>query len=201
MKMKRLILLYVLLGAMTSSAGVIFTATGIFVEGAIEGDAALPHPFGGDTIDYLTFEVTTTGPVRLIATGIGSSTFLAMGQVVGGSEPFDIVIPPYLLFYNRSPIPPEFTHILDPGIYLVQIAQEEYEDGDLGYGFFPVNRSGGGFFIPSLYSFALEGQFQVLDFMEGNLDGTFTVTHVPEPSVIALLLPALAAGFIGRRRK
>ena len=178
-------------------AGVIVTPSGIFVQGVIEGSGVEPV-FRGDTIDYLTFEVTTTGPVRLIANDITRSIFLAMGQIIPG-ERFDIVPPPYLLFTNHTTTnPPEFTHILDPGIYLVQIAEEQYREGDLGPYFSPVNRSGGGF-VASPYSFTLEGQLQALDFMEGNLNGTFTITHVPEPTVGSLILVASAALLLKRR--
>ena len=181
--------------------GVTITSGSVFVEGVIDGSAINPF-FRGDTIDYLTFRVTTAGPVRLIATDITNAIFLAMGEDVGGGEPFDSVGLPYLLFDNSSRVnPPEFTHILQSGFYLVQVAEEEFRDGDLyPYGFLPVNRSGGGF-VASPYSFILEGQFEVLDFMEGNLDGTFTVTHVPEPSTAALLGTVVAAiGFARRRR-
>ena len=182
-------------------AGVTIAPGGISVEGAIEGGLTDPL-FSGDTIDYLTFRVTTAGPVRLIATDITNAIFLAMGEDVGGGEPFDSVGLPYLLFDNSSRVnPPEFTHILQSGFYLVQVAEEEFRDGDLyPYGFLPVNRSGGGF-VASPYSFTLEGQFEVLDFMEGNLDGTFTVTHVPEPSIATLISTAVAViGFAWRRR-
>ena len=173
--------------ASISPAAVSVTPTGIFVEGVIDRDLLLPYPFDGDTIDYLTFEVTTPGPVRLIGTGLRFSQFLAMGQDVGGGEPFDAPGIPYLLFRTINQMDPEFTHFLNPGLYLIQIAQAEFRDGDLyPYGYLPVNRSGGGF-IASPDIFTLEGQFQALDFMEGNLDGTFTVTHVPEPSATALL--------------
>jgi hypothetical protein len=120
-----------------------------------------------------------------------------MGQIIPG-EPFDIVPPPYLIFPTRM-TPLEFTHILDPGIYVVQVAEEQYREGDLGPWFEPVHRSGGGF-VAAPYSFAVEGQFQALDFMEGNLNGTFTVTHVPEPSAAAIVGAALAAIGFARRR-
>ena len=180
------------------NAAVIMTPNGIFIQGVIEGSGQEPI-FRGDTIDYLTFEVTTTGPVRLIANDITNSVFLAMGVVVGGGEPFDI--PSFLLFTNHSIVnPPELTFILNPGLYLVQVAEEEYREGDLGNYFVPVNRPGGGF-VASPYSFTLEGQFQVLDFMEGNLEGTFTVTHVPEPCTAALLFMAVAAELLKRRNR
>ena len=183
-------------------SAVTLTPTGIFVEGAIEGGDGQPV-FHGDTIDYSTFEVTTPGPVRLIGTNLRSSVFLAMGVVVEG-EPFDIPGLPYLLFDNYpQTTPPEFTHLLNPGMYLVQIAQEEAFDGDLyAYDFLPVNRLGGGFSIPSRYSFGLEGPVRGIVFMEGNLNGTFTITPVvPEPSTALLVGAALAAlGFTRRRR-
>jgi hypothetical protein len=201
MKTSLFIFLCLFFSGFSSPAAVTLTATGVFVEGAIEGDG-FSLGVDGDTIDYLTFEVTTTGPVRLIGTGLRSSQFLAMGQDVGGGEPFDIVGIPYLLFRTTNQTHPEFSHILNPGIYLVQIGALDDEDSDLYPYFTPVNRSGGGFGIPYPYSFTLEGQFQALDFMEGNLNGTFTVTPVvPEPSAAALLgAVAAALGFTRRRR-
>ena len=124
MKTLHLISLCLTVFGSSAIAGVIAIPTGVTVQGVIEGDLVYPHPLGGDTIDYLTFEVTTTGPVRLIGTGLHFSQFLAMGVVVGGGEPFDIPGLPYLLFRETNEIDPEFTHLLDPGIYLVQAAEE-----------------------------------------------------------------------------
>ena len=115
-----------------------------------------------------------------------------------GDERFLNLLPPYLLFPNGTFVPPELTKILDPATYVIQIAQREYRDGDLGYDYLPVNRRGGGF-VASPYSFTLEGPVLGIDFREGNLDGTFTVTHVPEPSTTALLFMAVAAGLCARR--
>jgi hypothetical protein len=179
-------------------AAVTLTPAGLFVEGVIEGSLTNPD-FRGDTIDYLSFEVITTGPVRLIATDITRSIFLATAEILDDGD-FANLPPPYRLFTNHSLTnPPEFTKILNPGLYFVQVAEEEYRGGDLSDSFVPVNRSGGGF-VASPYSFRLEGQFQPLDFMEGNLNGTFTVTPiVPEPSTAALLGAAAALGFARRR--
>ena len=57
-----------------TSAAVTAIPNGLFVEGVIEGSLTNPF-FHGDTIDYLTFEVTTRGPVRLIGTGLRFSQF------------------------------------------------------------------------------------------------------------------------------
>ncbi len=202
MKTPLLISLSLLLSNTLLPAAVTLTSTGVFVEGIIEGSLGIPGVIG-ETIDYLTFEVTTTGPVRLIATDITRSIFLAMGVVFGGGEPFDVPGFPYVLYTNHSIVnPPELTFTLNPGLYLVQVAEEEFRGGDLyEFGYLPVNRSGGGF-VASPYSFTLEGQFQSLAFMEGNLNGTFTVTQiVPEPSTAALAAFAAMAGEFFRRRR
>lgn len=195
-----LYLLICLFANFTAVAAVTRTPSGIFVEGVIEGSGREPV-FRGDTIDYVTFEVVTPGPVRLIGTDIHHSVFLAMGMIEEG-EPFDVPGFPYLLFDNYPlQTPPELTLVLSPGSYLIQTAEAEFEDGDLyAFGFLPVHRAGGGF-VAAPYSFTLEGQFQALDFMEGNLDGTFTVTHIPEPSATALLGGVIAVASLTRRRR
>ena len=202
MKTPSFIFLCLFVAVPLAYSAVTLTPAGIFVEGTIEGSDIEPV-FKGDTIDYLTFEVTTPGHVRLIGTNLRSSVFLAMGVVVGNGEPFDGVGLPYLLFDNYpQTTPPEFTHLLNPGRYLVQIAEEEAFEGDLyAYDFLPVNRLGGGF-VRAPYSFALEGPVRGIDFMEGNLNGTFTITRVvPEPSTAALLGVAMGmVGFTRRRR-
>lgn len=199
MKTSLFVCLYCFFVGSLAPGAVTLTPTGLVVEGVIEGDSR-QLIFQGDTIDYLTFEVTTPGPVRLIGTGLRFSQFLALGQDVGGGEPFDAPIP-YLLFRTTNQMDPEFTVLLNPGLYLIQIAQAEFRDGDLyPYGYLPVNRSGGGF-VASPYGFTLEGQFQALDFMEGNLDDTFTVTHIPEPSATALLGGAMVVASLTKRRR
>ena len=201
MKTPHYLLFFALGGFAAVEANVVLTPTGVTVTGVIDGDLFLPHPFDGDTIDYLTFEVTARGPIRLIGTNIDNSVFLAMGQITGPGQSFDIVGLPYLLFANLNPPPPEFTHTLDPGIYFVQIAAEHDEDNDINSEFLAVNRLGGGF-VRAPYSLAVEGLFSPLDFMEGNLNGTFTVTSVvPEPSTAALLCMATALGFFRRDQR
>ncbi len=200
MKITLLLIGSMLSGSLLASVGVVSTPKGITVSGAIEGYGNLPPPITGNTIDYLTFEVTNSGPIRLVANNIYYGVFLAMGIVVEG-EPFDEPLPSYLLFSNYpAPNPPEFTDILGPGKYLVQIAETDFYDGDLyPYGYLPVNRDGGSFPFPAPYSFTLEGSVIPLDFMEGNLDGTFTITHVPEPSTTALIFTAAVVGLFKRR--
>jgi len=204
MKAARLLCLFLAFCISASTAAVIVTPTGISVEAVLEGTAQHPTIRLSETLDYLTFELTTAGSVRLIGTDLSSTVFLALGQVVGPSEQIHDIGDPYRILYRRGddpfnpPPPPEFTRVLDPGIYVVQIATEEYRDGDLGFGFVPVDRQRGGF-TRAPYSFAVEGPIQGLEFREGNLDGTFTVTQVPEPSAAALL-GLLAAATLRRRR-
>ena len=195
------ICLYLLFTGSLSPAAVIVTPAGLFVEGVVEGSLTNPS-FHGDTIDYLTFEVTTTGPVRLIGTDLRHSLFLAIGRIIEvidpGDERFLNLLPPYLLFPSPTFTPPELTHILDAGMYVIQVADDDYKSGDLGYDYIPVNRAGGGF-VASPYTFTVEGAVTGIDFREGNLNGTFTVTNVPEPSAAALLCMAMAAGCFTRR--
>ena len=197
MKTKLLSLCAVLSLQSAAMAGVLFTPSGVSVSGIIEGSASNPI-YRGDTIDYLTFEVTTRGPIRLIASGVDEVFFLALGRVVELGL-FGLVLPNYLLFPSNTSTPAELTRILDPGLYVVQMAEEEYRGGDLGPGFVPANRLGGGF-DASPYRFEVEGAFTPVDFLEGNLNGTFTVTHVPEPSTLALSLATLTACLTFRRR-
>ena len=189
---------FLLLGSL-ATAGVTFTSTGVSVSGAIEGSGAEPI-LRGDTLDYLTFEITAAGPVGMRWTDIGSSLFLAIAQVVEvfdpGDERFLNLVGPYVVFANSPPL----TRILDPGTYVIQVAESGYRSGDIGFDYLPVNRQGGGFIVAP-YTFALEGQFQALDFKEGNLNGTFTTTQlVPEPGVLSLL-GASAAACLSRRRR
>ena len=60
----------------------------------------------GETLDYLTFEVTARTSVRLIGLDLSSDVFLAMGQVVGGGEPFDVAGFPYRVFEGNFQSPP-----------------------------------------------------------------------------------------------
>ena len=205
MNTARLLCLFLAFCISVSTAAVIVTPTGITVDAALNGRLGMPGVIG-ETLDYLTFEVTTAGPVRLIGTDLSSTVFLALGQVVGPSEEIHDIGDPYRILYRRGddpfnpPPPPEFTRVLDPGIYVVQVAKEGYRGNDLGLAFVPVNRQGGGSTAP--YLFAVEGAVRGLEFLEGNLDGTFTVTQVPEPSAVALLGATMAAaGLIRRKRR
>lgn len=155
----------------------------------------------GHTIDYLTFEVTMTGPVRLIYTDFSPTVFLALGEIVPGDTRFNRVGLPYLLFArtDSDPRPPEFTRTLNPGTYVVQATTDDYRGGDLGDTFRPTTASGG-LFTTAPYSFAIEGPIRGLEFLEGNLDQTFTVTQVPEPSPATLLFLAFATRLLPSRR-
>jgi hypothetical protein len=47
---------------------------------------------------------------------------------------------------------------------------------------------------------AFDGPVRALEFREGNLDGTFTVTQIPEPRTLLLLIASMAT-LAGRRRQ
>ena len=165
----------------------------------LEGDLFTGRAIG-ETLDYLTFEVTTRTPIWLIGTDLSSTVFLAVAEVFGVDKQFDAVIPNYRLFDTGTVAIPELTLSLDPGLYVVQVAVEEFRGGDLADTFIPVSQT------PAIvstapYRFALEGEVRGLEFLEGNRDRSFTVTQVPEPSIAALFLTVVVAGVFRRKRR
>ena len=80
MKIITLIAASFLLCAASLHAGVIVTPGRITVQGRLEGDQFLGTSIG-ETLDYLTFEVTARTSVRLIGTDLTHSVFLAMAHV------------------------------------------------------------------------------------------------------------------------
>ena len=138
MKTRLYICLCLLLCGSIASAAVIVTPGRLFIEAAIEGDALTGQAIG-ETLDYLTFEVTTPTAIRLIGTNLSSTVFLALTQILVPSNEFFHVSGLYLLFYEGEQRPtPEFTRDLEPGRYAIQIAMEEYRGGDIGDTFVPV---------------------------------------------------------------
>ena len=191
--MKSILLALLCLGSCISQGAVIVTPGRIEVQASLEGDAPL-GPIIGETLDFLTFEVATPTSVRLVATRLSGTVFLAVGEIY---EPglLGNAAPNYRIFYFG---PQELTLNLFPGLYAIQAAVTEYDD--IAQTFVPVNNTSA--IISTVnYSYYLEGNIRGLEFMEGNRDRTFTVTQVPEPTAAWLMVAALAFGARSWRRQ
>ena len=170
-----------------AQAAVIVTPGRIEVQASLEGDAPLGSLIG-ETLDFLTFEVATPTSVRLIALDLRGTVFLAVGHYDELTQQFEDAALNYRIFYYG---PQELTLSLGSGLYVIQAAVTEYED--IATAFEPVSNTSA--IISTVpYRFALEGNVRGLEFLEGNRNGTFTVTQVPEPSVARLSFASLALG-------
>ena len=190
--MKATLLSLLCLVSSIASAAVLTTPGRIEVQASLEGDA----PFGpliGETLDFLTFEVAAPTTVRLVATRLIGTVFLAVGQIYEPGLLGDAA-PNYRIFHYSTP---ELSLNLLPGLYAIQSAVTEYDD--IAPTFTPVSQTSGNISIVN-YSYYLEGNVRGLEFMEGNRNGTFTVTQVPEPSVGLLSISALLLAAQTRHR-
>ncbi len=68
---------------------------------------------------------------------------------------------------------------------------------DIFDGFTAVNPEGGGF-TRGDYAYSIAGDVRALEYWDGELDGTFKITIIPEPSVVWL---GVAAGAFALRRR
>lgn len=160
----------------------------IEVSGVLDGSAGIPG-VNGDTMDYLTFQVLTTTTVT-VTSGFGGNRRLQLAQFIGieedGKVPFGFIgnTGPYRL---EEPVGPTafFTRLLDPGVYVAVMGVRDRTSYDIYDGYVPVNIEGGGF-IFGPYAYSIDGDVRALEFREGNLDRTFTITVIPEPSTTAL---------------
>lgn len=176
-------------------------AATIRVDGVIEG-SSMRAGFG-ETMDYLKFEVLTTSTVLITGLDIGGRR-LDLASFIGRTDTFGFIDNPYQLVGNYpSPTPPVLERILEAGIYVVVVDDEEDSQYDWGDGFVAVNRDGGSF-SSSPYSFEVSGDVRGLELWEGQFDpepyGAFKVTTLPEPSS-AVLAGLVAAVFTYRRKK
>jgi hypothetical protein len=73
---------------------------------------------------------------------------------------------------------------LDPGIYVAVVGLRENTSYDTFDGFVAVNPEGGGF-TNGPYAYSISGDVRALEFWDGELDGTFKITSIPEPSTAA----------------
>ena len=186
-----------LLAAIPGRADVIQLPGRIEVEGVLDGSASSPG-IRGDTMDYLTFEVLSLGSVTFTS-GFNSAFNLYLAGYIGVEDEFGFLGNPYILEQTPSMPRDFFTRTLDPGIYVTAMGMRENTSYDVFDGYKPVNEEGGGFtFGP--YAYTIDGPVRALEFREGNLDGTFTITQIPEPRTLLLLIASMAA-LAGRRRK
>ena len=184
--MKSFLLAILCLGSCFTQGAVIVTPGRIEVQAALEGDRFLLESTG-ETLDFLTFEVATPTSVRLVATRLSGTVFLAVGRIY---EPglLENATPDYRIFHYG---PQQLTLSLIPGLYAIQSAVTAYDD--IAPTFVPVNNTSD--IISTVnYSYYLEGNMRGLEFLEGNRNGTFTVTQVPEPSAAWLMVAAIAFG-------
>jgi hypothetical protein len=185
-----------LLAGEGTEAAVVQQPDGLEIEGVLDGGIIAPLATG-DTMDYLTFEILEPGEVTF-ASGFGSSLLVQLASFIGAEDEFGFLGNPYRL-EQMSEEPATFTRVLGPGIYVTAMGVRENTSYDVFDGYKPVNEEGGGFtFGP--YSYSIDGSVRALEFREGNLDGTFTITQIPEPRTILLLVASMAV-LVGRRRK
>ena len=197
------ILFFILICASTAcfteiSGAVVVQTPGIIkVEGFLNGGIIAPD-ITGDTLDYLKFEVLTTTSIT-ITSEFNSALFLHLAQFIGRDDEFGFVGNPYYLVQESSTEWDFFTRTLDPGIYVIAMGVRRNTSYDIFDGFQAVNPEGGGF-TSGEYAYSIEGDVRAAEFWDGELDGSFKITIIPEPSATALCgLAAMAVGF--RKRK
>jgi hypothetical protein len=206
--MKTKILLFLVLGGTAAHAATIIQTPGrISVEGIINGSSGTGYP-PSDTLDYLKFEVLTTGDVTMTLIA-NSASQLWIGHYTGLNSEFEYVrdehgaiVWTYTLSNPNDPV--ALSLRLAAGIYVIAhghwVGPEENEQVyDIDQGFRAVNPNGGGFTWGD-YAYRVDGEVRALEYWDGELDGSFIVTNlVPEPGPVVLL--CVAAVIACRRRR
>jgi hypothetical protein len=178
-------------------------AATIRVEGFLEGSAQSLE-FRGDTMDYYKFAVLTPGRVRIDQRRFGIAR---LAEFIGREDQFGFLTVPNLLTVpdrcDPSGCPPIFLERdFEAGEYVLILTASltgSNSSYDVFDGYVPVNREGGGF-SQFAYQYDITGPVVGLEYWDGHLDGTFTVTQIPEPSTSALGLCALLLGLLRRKR-
>lgn len=178
-------------------------AATIRVEGFLEGSAQSLE-FRGDTMDYYKFAVLTPGRVRIDQRRFGIAR---LAEFIGREDQFGFLSAPnFLTMPDRcdpSGCPPIFLERdLEAGEYVLILTASRTGSNssyDVFDGYVPVNREGGGF-SQGEYRFDITGPVVGLEYWDGHLDGTFTVTQIPEPSTTFLGLWAVSFGLLRRKR-
>ena len=166
-------------------------AATLAVSGRLEGDAETLQ-FQGDTMDFYKFELLTTGTVRIEVPRLyGGIYFLAafIGVenefgFVGNAGPYRIETPPPCDFICTEPRVLERS--LTAGVYVVATLAGGRSSYDVYDGYVAANREGGGF-ASAPYEYTINGDVRGVEYWDGHLDGTFTVTSIPEPGTASLI--------------
>ena len=171
----------------------------LLVEGFLEGDV-LPGPEDGDTMDYYKFEMLTGGTIRIEVVPGFEGFLFETASFIGVEDSFGFIGNPYRILPPRTEGHPQFLErYLDQGEYVVVTQAGGRSSYDIFDGYVAVNLEGGGF-PQAPYAYTITGDVRGLEYWDGHLDGTFTVTLIPEPSVALLVF---AGGWLlcgGRRR-
>ncbi len=196
--------IFIIFLSVKSLAVVISTPGKIQVSAAIKGDAETLGVFG-DTLDYLKFEMMSSGIITINSIHIGGAKYM-LAEYLGIESEFGFIDNPYRLEVIagapfNAPLP-SLTRQLNAGTYILVAGRGGNRTSyDVYDGFVALNPEGGGF-TSSSYSYEIIGDVRPLEFRSGNLDNTFTITTypVPEPSTYALLGLGLASLAWLRRR-
>jgi hypothetical protein len=161
-------------------------AATLVVSGRLEGDSH--HLFlRGDTMDYYKFEVTTGSTLRVEIEPFYAGFLFQLAAYIGLDSEFASVGNPYRIYPPGREGNPQFLERhLDPGQYVVATSAGGRSSYDIFDGYKAVNPEGGGF--PSAeYRYTITGNVRGLEYWDGHLDGTFTVTSIPEPGTASLI--------------
>ncbi len=170
---------------LAACAAVIQTPGLIAVAGVINGDGSSPPGIRGDTLDYLKFEVLTTSSVT-VTSGFGSGFRLLLAQFIGRNDEFGFIGNPFYLEQTSSTDYSSLIRSLDAGVYVAVMNVADNTSYDIFDGFVAVNPEGGGF-TNGPYGYSIAGDVRALEFWDGELDGSFIITSVPEPCTAAYL--------------
>ena len=174
-------------------------AATLLVEGFLEGSANQPV-LRGDTMDYYKFEMLTDGPVRIEVIPEFGGFLFEMASFIGLEDRFGFIGNPFRIIPPGPDGHPQFLERhLDQGEYVVVTQGGGRTSYDIFDGYVAVNPEGGGF-RQARYAYTIIGDVRGLEYWDGHLDGTFTVTLIPEPSM-ALLATVGGCWLVCTRRR
>jgi hypothetical protein len=165
------------------------------VNGVLDGGLIAPDDVG-NTLDYLKFEVLSTTQIT-VTSGFSGGLLLMLAEYIGRDDQFGFIDNPFRLEQTSSTEWSTLTRSLDPGIYIAAMGVRDDTSYDIFDGFTAVNPEGGGFTWAD-YAYSIAGDVRALEFWDGELDGTFIITIIPEPSAAMFLI---AASLFGASRR
>ncbi|YCM46655.1 hypothetical protein V2O64_11555 [Verrucomicrobiaceae bacterium 227] len=153
----------------------------------------------GATLDFFDFEVLTSGEIRIEApVNLNFEHFLSQ-RIVGSDEFIRLDEHPYILSVSFcgglplcSVIDSSFVlnRYLDAGRYVITTSASTEGDWDLNQGYLAFSGDVGAF-EPSAYNYTITGDVNGLRQLEGQLDGRFSVTNIPEPATSVFVVCGL----------